>query len=455
MLQLESNYSGGILADDPGLGKTIQTLSLIISSPKDSTTLIVVPTSILEQWVEAAKELVGKRKVCLYHGCKRDRSEFKKAKVVITSYGIAKSETFLQTVNWFRIVLDEVHEIKNRSSKVSKALMAFTSRLRWGLSGTPVHNNKEQLVNLFRFVKGLPADNREPIDLELITTTHLLRRNKETVLKDKIPDINITTEAIPFKDETEQRFYEKVQRNVRSEFKQLAVQCMTASQENVVMFELLLRLRQAAQHPQLVLSGFSKKYKRKLDEWDGVSSKHAALLEFIKQHPEEGSLVFCQFTQEMNILEKYLYDNGMQVTRLDGSVSSSEREAILKDCSKPFKDIKEPRVFLIQIRAGGVGLNLQAYSRVYIMSPDWNPCNEIQAIARSHRLGQQRPVTVKKLVLQHPDSEKSTIDDRICNIQVGKRNLMADLLKEEGLRCNGKRNGATGLTHTDMRRLLR
>ena len=470
MLKLEQDGSGGILADDPGVGKTLQALSLAFSSPEGSCTLIVVPTSILKQWRDAATEFLGKDNVYVHHGSKRDKQHFPRKRVVITTYGLMKTETKLSTIHWFRIILDEIHEIRNRGSKGSKAIMDFSSKYRWGLSGTPVHNSKEQVVNLFRFVKGFPSDSHEPIDLEAIIKTHLLRRRKEVVLKDMIPTIEISTEVIDFNTKRERLFYEKIEKNVKAEFEQLEEQCLTASEENVIMFELLLRLRQAAQHPKLVLSGFSRKYKTDMGDWKHVSSKHVALLNFIKEHPREGSLVFCQFTEEMDILEKYLYQNGMEVMRLDGKISTSERERVLDTCNQKVDALSalpeipvnaqnvlqsfiRPKVFLIQIKAGGVGLNLQSFSRVYITSPDWNPCNEIQAIARAHRLGQKRKVIVKKLVLKN--GEKALIDDRICAIQEKKREMMADLLEEDSLKCNGKRKKSlSGLSTSDYRSLL-
>ena len=168
--------------------------------------------------------------------------------------------------------------------------------------------------------------------------------------------------------------------------------------------------------------------------------------------------MFCQFTEEMDILEKLLTTHQIKTLRLDGSMTRTDRDEMLKRCDQP-----DPPVTLIQIKAGGVGLNLQAFSRVYIMSPDWNPCNEIQAMARAHRIGQTRKVMVKRIVLETPDSNDpnndnkpyvTVMDERIMAIQVRKRNLMADLLKEEQLRCNGKRNGK-GLTRGDMKALLK
>jgi SNF2 family DNA or RNA helicase len=169
----------------------------------------------------------------------------------------------------------------------------------------------------------------------------------------------------------------------------------------------------------------------------------------------------------------------VEVLRLDGSVSSSNRTKILNNCNEMVPDLTtiskngfnlsgvgnlpnralsliksfiKPKVFLIQINAGGVGLNLQGFSRVYITSPDWNPCNEIQAIARSHRIGQTNKVIVKKLLLKGEEG-LSVIDDRICQIQMNKRNEMADLLEEESIRCNGIRK-TLGLTASNYKALL-
>jgi SNF2 family DNA or RNA helicase len=190
---------------------------------------------------------------------------------------------------------------------------------------------------------------------------------------------------------------------------------------------------------------------KKPPKWPhGHSSKHKRLIDLLEQHPDEGTLVFCQFTEEMDMLEDFVMERGHRCLRLDGKLNNSERAEVLKQC----RDTDGvPPVTLIQIKAGGVGLNLQAFSRVYILSPDWNPCNEIQAMARSHRIGQTRRVEVKRIVLESTD-ELSVIDDRIMVVQERKRDLMADLLEEESLRCNGRRR-KIGLTNTDFARLLK
>ena len=465
MMNLEAAGSGGLLADDPGLGKTYQALSLLVNSK--GSTLVVVPTCILFQWRDIAEQLLGKHAVYVHHG-KRTK-DFPMTRIVLTTYGVVRTEETLAEKPWERIVLDEIHEIKNRRSKISKAVMRLGNveghprcRLRWGMSGTPVQNTSEETANLFRFVMGLESSNRDKIDVPEMIRSHLLRRRKEVVLADKIPELDIETVDVPFATDKEKNYYTKIQANVKKDFQRIQEGCLTAQQENVVMFELLLRLRQVSQHPQLVLNGLWRKFhadpqsifhgQDKPSKWPhGHSSKHLKLMELIQHHPDEGTLVFCQFTEEMDLLEELIIDRGQQSLRLDGKLSNSEREEVLQQCSG---SDGPPPTTLIQIKAGGVGLNLQAFSRVYIMSPDWNPCNEIQAMARSHRLGQTRRVYVKRLVLENTE-ELSVIDERIMGVQERKRNLMADLLDEESLRCNGRRRGKIGLTSSDYKRLLK
>ena len=464
MMELEDAGSGGILADDPGLGKTYQALSLIVNSM--GSTLVVVPTCILYQWRDIAEELLGKHAVYVHHG--RRQPNFPMTRIVLTTYGVVRTEETLAEKNWERIILDEIHEIKSRRSKISKAVMRLGNveggpkcHLRWGMSGTPVQNTPEETANLFRFVLGYESSNRDKLDVVAMIRSHLLRRRKEVVLADKLPQLDLETVSVAFASESEKKYYEKIQKNVKKDFMKAQESCLTAQEENVVMFELLLRLRQVSQHPQLVLNGLWRKFhedpnsmfhgQEKPPKWPhGPSSKHKCLLELLEEHPDEGTLVFCQFTEEMDMLEEFVVERGHRCLRLDGRLNNSERAEVLEQCRG---DDGVPPVTLIQIKAGGVGLNLQAFSRVYILSPDWNPCNEIQAMARSHRLGQTRRVVVKRLVLEST-KELSVIDDRIMGVQERKRDLMADLLEEESLRCNGRRR-KMGLTTSDYKRLLK
>ena len=484
MFGLETSGSGGLLADDPGLGKTLQSLSLVVGS--EGSTLIVVPKSIMSQWRDASVEMLGEYAVHIHWGPNRNKQSMPMTQVVITTYDTILRDKHLADKKWERIILDEAHKIKNRQTAISKAVMVLNGRYRWCLTGTPVQNRPEQTVNLFRFILGLSSDTTTIVDLPTMIRSHLLRRTKQEVLKEAIPELKQETVEVPFitRDcvncegpccETcngtgicneEHEFHSWVQQSVKREFIKLGERCLSAKEENMEMFELLLRLRQSSQHPQLVLDGFTKKSKRKgvnrkYGRWEDdkgnlkPSSKHVALYNMMMEHPDEASLVFFHWTQEMDIFQRYLGTHGIPCQRLDGSTCESEREAIIQNsklaCTT--EATGQAPILLIQIQAGGVGLNLQAFSRVYLISPDWNPCNEIQAIARAHRLGQRREVIVKKLILQCKEGE-SLIDHKIIDIQADKRELMADLLNEEALRCNGIKR-KSGLSHSDYRKLLK
>ena len=473
MMNLEAQGLGGLLADDPGLGKTYQALSLVATSPPGCTSLIIVPTSILKQWESVAIELLGEFAVYLHHGPRRQRPPPQGMKCILTTFGLIRAEEELRQAQWYRVIVDEAHIAKNSASKTSKALRELDTSFRWSLTGTPVQNARKELVNLFKWVRGDGPDDNSPLDVETWVKDHLLRRRKEIVLEGKLPDIDVESTAVPFQSDREAKFYEIVQRNVKREWVATANQCLTAQEENVIMFELLLRLRQAAQHPHLVLQGYARKFKKQGDhasaqkmkdsmntKWkDYVSSKHNYLLESLQrdQTRDESSLVFCQFTEEIKILEKLLIQKGIPCRSLHGGVCVDTRASILREVDT----IQTPIVLLIQIKAGGVGLNLQKFSCVYLTSPDWNPSNEIQAMARAHRIGQNKRVLVKRLVLQTDKTTDDgkpvpTIDDKILAIQEDKRTLMALLLKEGALRSNGRdTRKRVGLTQKDYKRLLK
>ena len=365
---------------------------------------------------------------------------------MITTYDIMREENDnFRRHHWDRIILDEAHKIKNSQSLTHKAALRLKASYKWGLTGTPVQNASHELLSLFRFI--LEKKQVKPEKIDLLIRKYLCRRDKETVLEDKIPDLTVETTEVEFMSEEERREYQRVQNNVREEYQELMELGGEARDENVALFELLLRLRQASQHPQLVRNGFSRKFMkgkgRKMQPYRGKSSKHIALFKMLE---EEGkpALVFCHFREEINLLQTICQEKGLTSARIDGQTSAKDRAALVRQILDKNKNkLKHgstplPQVLLIQIAAGGVGLNLQAYDRVYLLSPDWNPCNEIQAIGRAHRLGQKSAVVVRRLVLVDPKDEFSVIDKRILTVQQNKRDIMSDLLSEPNLRENGK-----------------
>lgn len=497
MFRQEADGHGGLLADEPGLGKTFQSLALAASS-LDTVNLVVVPSSTLAQWKRDATLLCGE--VYLHHGNGRKRSIPKNTRIVLTTpQTLTISGHFydkydprfvnLHRISWDRIIVDEVHCIKNHNSKASKCFMKLIGTYKWGLSGTPIQNSKAEIKNLFKFVTNTPEGGvlvKKVEDLLDPVTGILLRRKKVDKLP-CLPTQEIENVGVDFNSEEELNFYLKVKKNVRSEF--LMAQWGTAQEEMAVLMELLLRMRQMSSHPQLVIDGYRRKLvkqgvtkqeaERIFPDWThGVSSKHETLLKLVSEHPDDNSIIFSQFTGEMDILETLFRSKGYTVGRIDGSLSQKQKANVIAGCDvidsvntivnnrfpsevdKLIGSFLRPDILLIQIRAGGVGLNLQSYNRVYISSPDWNPANEDQAMARAWRLGQRKKVHVKRVVLNDIDEKTTVIDTRILSIQESKRKLQAKLLHDETLNYNGKRTGSKwssgrGLNRKDLTRLLR
>lgn len=478
----EGKIKGGILADEPGLGKTYQILSLIISCPKKKPTLIIVPTGILTQWVDISKQLLGDR-VCVYHTSYAHKRHFNIpsiCKVVITTPGILINSSNLIRFEWRRVIFDEIQIMKNPNSRIATEILKIKAKCKWGLSGTPIQNKISDITTLFRFVTNTSNGSPLPFKLDYLIDNYLIRRKKLDVLH--LPTIEIENLQIPFKTIEEKEFYDKIFNNIREEFENLDEQSLGRGEEMAILFELLLRLRQTTIHPQLVIDGYKRKSKKRnigfrLTDWDSniPTSKHDKLFSLIKQHPDDSTIIFCQFTKEIDILGKLAKSNGLITRRFDGSMNIHQRNKVLLECKDtntcpqllnkilPDSIIKHITSFIkidilfIQIQAGGVGLNLQNFNRIYFTSPDWNPSNEIQAIARSWRFGQTKKVYVKKLILEDDKDTNKTksIDNRILTIQQEKRNLQAKILKDESLSFNGDfSNTPLNLTRDDFRTLL-
>lgn len=502
MLNHEKEGHGGLLGDEPGLGKTYQALSLIISHHK-SVNLVVVPASTLPQWTRESRILCGEDRVYVHHGSARDKLLPEGTRVVLTTPDTLRRSGYLYTkkpnyyldlhvIDWDRIIVDEVHCIKNHKSESFKCFTQLKSNLKWGLSGTPIQNNTREIKNLFSFVTNTNPSDPLPDSLDNLINSRLLRRKKQDKLD--LKPIEIENVTVTFKSKKERKFYQKVQKNIRRDL--INMGNGAPGEQMAILMELLIRLRQTSQHPQLVIEGFRRKLRKeglvddpngveareKIPDWSyGPSSKHLSLLEMISEHPNDKTLVFCKFTKEMDILEELLKTNSYRVARLDGSMSQTQRTEVLQNCvdynldgipisgeigetiKKKIRSYLSPDILLIQIDAGGVGLNLQSFNRVYISSPDYNPANEDQAIARCWRLGQKKRVYVKRLVLQ--DMENKTddntpdlmIDRRILQIQEQKRKLHAKLLNDESLSYNGKWKTASGagLSIQQFKQLLR
>lgn len=438
--------AGACLADDMGLGKTVQALGLILSRAPKGPTLVLAPTSVCGNWVDEAQRFAptlqprrfgaGDRAAMLDTAGPFD--------LVICSYGLLQTEgARLAEVQWETIVADEAQAFKNALTKRSQAIMRLKGGFRMITTGTPVENHLGELWNLFRFINpgllgSLERFNRRfaiPIEqnkdmgarqrLRQLLRPFILRRLKSEVLSELPPRTEITLK-LELSD-GELALYEAMRRQAIERLSGAEAIGANPGQQRMALLTEIMRLRRACCHPRLALPD-SNLPSSKLDAFSEILDE---LLE--NRHK---ALVFSQFVDHLTLIRAHLDTRGIRYQYLDGSTSEPQRRAAVAAFQAG-----EGELFLISLRAGGVGLNLTAADYVIHMDPWWNPAVEDQASGRAHRLGQQRPVTVYRLVA------KDTIEERILALHAAKRDLADGLL--EGSEDGGR------LTYADMLALVR
>ena len=450
-----SSPKGGFLCDEMGLGKTVQTITTMLGNPKHST-LIVTPKSIISQWKTEIAKFAPKLKVMLFDGPDR-KTDFQDFDVVIAPYSLTytkkgePTDTPLHQVSWGRIILDEAHEIRNIKSKMNISLSSMKSEIRWLLTGTPVFNTIKDFIGLCRFL----GVSRQEVqgNLSDVRKTYVKRRTKEDLSKFnkrlELPPCdfeNIEIEMYP----DEWKLYEAVFIENQDIVRELFKTSTNIGMHSMHILECLLRSRQTAIHPQIYLNGIGKKKDEVAETWEHSTKKVDILLDMIKKHPTEKTLVFCQFIGEMNLIQEELYQNGIKTFRIDGSINKDERDRQVK----LFKSGVANSVFLIQIKAGGQGLNLQEATRVYITAPSWNPATELQAIGRSHRTGQTKKVVVRKLIATGPDGAP-TIEHSMMELQKSKSIVCSEVLNDPRLASQiPTRVGGGNLTIRDIKKIF-
>ena len=403
MVNVEDKYNcGGILADEVGLGKTIQTIGILLERP--THTLIAGPLGVVPQWKDKLDKILPKDKfvVVVHHGNTRIThvSEFIEKKeiegkfvVVVTSHGLMTRINTLHSAIWGRFVLDEAHYARNPDTRLFKRCKKLNANTKWMLSATPVQNKTTDLFSLLRIACNLDGKTKKLKKIKNLRDVFLLRRTKEEI-KQTLPKLTIHNKICRFISEDEELFYSQVEQRTSDAFNAV----MRRRDTDIYILELLMRLRQCTLHPQMVIDGYKKKgiFNANLPEWDAKTTKIHYLEKIIKKEyretPDQKTLIFCQFHKEIDLIQKMLTENGFTSEVYSGRTDLQTRKEIVSG-------IIEPEFLLIQIRAGGAGLNLQAYNRVFITSPDWNPSNEFQAIGRAHRNGQEKSVKVTRLIL--------------------------------------------------------
>ncbi len=411
---------GACLADDMGLGKTVQTLALLLDRAPKGPALVVAPLSVAMNWLSEAQKFAPTLQVRGYHS-NRDLTELGAFDVVVASYGMMQQDTdaFTQQ-HWHTIVLDEAQAIKNSSTKRSQAAMALNGDFKMIASGTPVENHLGELWNLFRFINpGLlgskerfqkrfasPIENGDTATrshLKKILQPFILRRTKTQVLNE-LPSRTEITLKVELSD-AERHLYEALRQqavdNIRNAAKKSPMQVLKE----------ITTLRRFCCNPKLAIKNV-----------DVPSSKLAVFAETLEELLENKhkALVFSQFVDHLDIVREHLDKQRISYQYLDGSTPAKER----KNRVDAFQ-AGEGDVFLISLKAGGTGLNLTAADYVIHLDPWWNPAVEDQASDRAHRMGQQRPVTIYRLVTT------DTIEEKIIGLHAEKRDL-ADSLLEGG-----------------------
>lgn len=380
----QSHFPGGFLCDEMGLGKTIQMI-WTMKVNKLPKTLIIVPNSLVSQWEIELKKF-GES-------------------ATVTTYSKFVRENPMMYQQWDRLILDEGHEIRTFNTKRFVNICKIPSRIRWVLSGTPIYNKESEFNTLRSFVLQGP--------FKVPRGRILLRRTKQDVGLN-LPSLNFENVQIDMTPDEWSLYSDS--------FEEYASQVLTGIQ----MLGAFVRMRQLSIHPSLCVPDYT-----------GRSAKIDALVQDIRGHPGEKTIVFCQFHKEMDILTEELGPK-YRVVRLDGNVPTEDRQELIdffnlsvRKSGKPFDADCPAPVFLIQVKTGGQGLNLQAATRVYITSPSWNPATELQAIARAHRTGQTREVHVKRYVYTTQSDDVNSIDECLVKIQSRKSKITADILEDQ------------------------
>jgi len=425
---------GGILADDMGLGKTVQALAFFRhykNNHPEAKFLVVCPTTLMYNWENEIRKFTPGFSSHIHHGPKRSAhlKTFEPHDIIITTYGTMRSDVkVLKEMEFDYVVLDESQSIKNPQSQVAKASLLLNCKNRLALSGTPVQNNTFDLYAQMNFLNPGMLGSREffmnefatPIDkfqedevkqqLRKLTYPFMLRRTKEQVAKD-LPE---KTETILYCEMgKEQRKIYDSYRNVYREQIMGMIEERGVERSTMHILQGLTRLRQICDSPAIL---------NEAERFHNYSIKMEELAREINENVgNHKALVFSQFLGMLGLIRKELEQQGIPYVYFDGSSSATEREKAIHE----FQNNEECRVFLISLKAGGIGLNLTAADYVYIVDPWWNPAVEQQAIDRTHRIGQTKNIFAYRMIC------KDTIEEKMLLLQERKRALANELVSDD------------------------
>ena len=433
---LHANGLGGLLADEMGLGKTVQTIAFLSAVFADAgkrfsagcaepRALLVVPAGLIENWRRELERFAPEIPVLVHHGHRRSADALAAFRygIALTSYStLAIDVEVFVPFEWRTIVADEAQQIKNRRSRNSRSLKFLRAETRFVLTGTPIENSHEDLRSLFEFLMPglLPpvgagtsasAAARRDWDrenLKKLVAPYILRRTKTAVAPELPPRIEQTVWC-RF-GEAQTRLYEEWKTRSREEFFKLEMSGASDARLRIAAFSQLLRLRQICTEPRVVAEDFP----------EAEVAKLRAFRELLDEAQAGGHrmLVFSQFVSVLDFLAEALRADGVPFCRIDGSTRERSRE-----CDR-FNATPEIPVFLISLKAGGLGLNITGADTVVHYDPWWNPAAEAQATDRAHRIGQTRTVTAIRLVVA------DSVEEHVLTLQREKRRLLEELFEE-------------------------
>ena len=419
--------SGGLLCDEMGLGKTMEVLGLMKNSDKKKT-LLLGPKAVISQWIDAATKSDFNVMEVENGGWKlRGRPKLQSPWFYITNYEKVPSNPSLFNKTWDRIVLDEAHRIRNANSVLFKAVADMERKTLWAVTATPIVNSVKDMNNLFALVGFKKSRFNDPVERLNVVAEACLHRSMEEMrgtLKELPAAPIIVKEALDFATEEEGNFYRSIQGKIAARWKHIE------HDNTKEMFVLLMRLRQLSLHPQVYISAMKRKsilggYQR--PDWDEPSTKFIVLKEKIEETPLPTKwIVFCQFHDEMEILQAYLESSPAvyKVSQYHGGLNDSQKDDVIEGSKEPLPMNQEARheILLLQLQSGGVGLNLQHFTKIIFMSPWWTSALMDQAVGRAVRIGQKETVEVTLLVLK--EEETMNIDEKMLGKADEKRGML-------------------------------
>lgn len=415
----------GCLADDMGLGKTVQVLAWLAQREDRKSSLAVVPKSVVFNWLDEARRFTPALRVTAYHGAGRQHmlNRLGEYDLVVTTYHTLRNDIAdFAKQSFDYVILDEAQAVKNAKAQVAQAVRLLKSRRRLVLTGTPIENRLADLWSIFEFLNpGMlgtvnafrsafaegEASNERMETLRRALRPFLLRRTKEAVA----PELPSKTEETVVCEMTASQAKKYAELREYYRLRVLGqVDKIGLARSKIHVLEALLRLRQAACHPRLLDAKVSADDAGKIE----------ALMPMLTEVIEGGhkALVFSQFTSFLAILRELLDKQKITYEYLDGQTHDRKRRV------DRFQGDADCRLFLISLKAGGLGLNLTAADYVFILDPWWNPAAEAQAIDRSHRIGQEKKVIAYRMIAQ------GTVEEKIVALQAKKRDLAASIITQ-------------------------